>query len=60
MISISNDDARTILQLLARAPGFYRNHAVRSSDMNDARLMGKMAKKLKKILDNQLVNRAEA
>lgn len=60
MISISNDDARTILQLLERAPDFYRNHAVRSSDMNDARLMARMAKKLKKILDNQLVNRAAA
>lgn len=53
MISISNEDARIILALLERVPTFYRNHAVRSSDMNDARLMAKMAKRLK-----QKVNRA--
>lgn len=47
MVQISNDDARIILALLERAPAFYREHAVRSSQMNDARLMAKMAKKLK-------------
>ena len=52
MIYISNDDAKAILQLLERAPAFYRNHAVHSRDMNDARLMGKMAKKLRNKLNN--------
>ena len=52
MISISNDDARAILRLLERAPDFYRQHAVRSSDMNDARLMAKLAKKLRNKLNN--------
>ena len=55
MIQISNDDARVILALLERGPTFYREHAVRSSDQNDARLMTKMAKKI-----NQEVNRAAA
>ena len=54
MIPISNDDARVILALLERGPTFYREHAVRSSDQNDARLMTKMAKKLRnKIINNQ-------
>jgi len=52
MISISNDDARTILQLLERAPTFYQLHAVKSSDQNDARLMKKLAKRLKNKLTN--------
>ena len=55
MVQISNDDAATILALLERGPTFYRVHAVKSSDMNDGRLMAKMAKKLK-----QKVNRAAA
>jgi len=55
MVQISNDDARLILALLERAPTFYRIHAVKSSDMDDARLMAKMAKRLK-----QKVNRAAA
>ena len=53
MIQISNADAALIQRLLERAPAFYRIHAVKSSDQNDARLMKKMAKKLK-------VNRAAA
>lgn len=47
MVQISNDDAATIQRLLERGQAFYRNHAVRSSDQNDARLMAKMAKKLR-------------
>lgn len=54
MVQISNDDARLIQTLFERAKVFYRNHAVRSQDMNDARLMAKIAKKLNK------VNRAAA
>lgn len=53
MIPISNEDARVILMLLERAPTFYSDHAVKPADMNDARLMKKMAKKLK-----QHINRA--
>jgi hypothetical protein len=53
MISISNKDAAIIQALLERGHKFYRIHAVRSPDQNDARLMAKMAKKLK-------VNRAAA
>lgn len=52
MIQISNEDAGTILALLERGPTFYREHAVKSSDMNDARLMAKMAKKLKQKVNN--------
>lgn len=54
MVQISNDDARLIQTLFERAKAFYRNHAVRSQDMNDARLMTKISKKLNK------VNRAAA
>jgi len=54
MIPISNDDARVILALLERGPTFYREHAVHSRDCNDARLMTKMAKKLRnRIINNQ-------
>lgn len=60
MIQISNDDARNILALLERAPTFYRHHAVRSSDMNDARLMAKMAKKLKQNINQCSVGRGTA
>lgn len=53
MVSISNADAALIQALLERGSRFYRDHAVRSPDINDARLMAKMSKKLK-------VNRAAA
>lgn len=53
MVQISNKDAVIIQALLERGHKFYRIHAVRSPDQNDARLMAKMAKKLK-------VNRAAA
>lgn len=54
MVQISNKDAAIIQALLERGHKFYRLHAVRSPDQNDARLMAKMAKKLK-----QNINRAE-
>jgi hypothetical protein len=53
MVSISNADAALIQALLERGSRFYRDHAVRPPDINDARLMAKMSKKLK-------VNRAAA
>ena len=54
MVQLSNDDALAILKLLERAPAFYRIHAVLPSDLDDARRMTKLAKKLK-----EKVNRAE-
>jgi len=53
MFQISNEDARIIQALLERGTKFYRDHAVKSSQINDGRLMAKMAKKLK-----QKINRA--
>lgn len=48
MIPISNEDARTIQQLLERGHFFYRNHALKTCHINDGRRMAVMAKKLRK------------
>lgn len=48
MVQISNSDAALIQSLLERGTRFYAEHAVRSRDQNDARLMAKMARKLSK------------
>lgn len=53
MVQISNKDAAIIQALLERGHKFYRIHAVRSPDQNDARLMAKMAKRIN-------INRAAA
>lgn len=55
MIPISNEDARIIQVLLERGHSFYRNHALKTSHINDGRRMAVMAKKLR-----TKVNRAAA